>query len=310
MNRYLNPTIDVVFKLLLGSPETKECLIALLTAVLRPASPIADVEVINPEIAKDNIDDKGIVLDLLVMSDDGTAIDLEMQVRKLLGFRRRALYYLARSYSSQLARGQDYLTLRPAVLIAFLCYEETSAQRLHSIFEFQEIHDQRTFSKDLSLHLIELPKLKHLTTKEQEQEAALVRWAQFFAAATDEDLEAAAQGDQMMEKAMDYLEKLSSQADVRLLAERREMAQLMYKMELNLAREAGQAEGKAEGKTEGRAEGFVQGKRDALFRLLERRAINLTDEQRQEIESCTITTLLDRWFDQALTAGSADELDI
>ena len=54
----------------------------------------------------------------------------------------------------------------------------------------------------------------------------------------------------------------------------------------------------------------MQGKRDALFRLLERRAIGLTDEQRQEIESCTITTLLDRWFDQALTAGSADELDI
>ena len=164
------------------------------------------------------------------------------------------------------------------------------------------------------MHLIELPKLKHLTTKEQEQEAALVRWAQFFAAATDEDLEAAAQGDQMMEKAMDYLEKLSSQADVRLLAERREMAQLMYKMELNLVREAGLAEGEARGEVRGEARGeargFVQGKRDALFRLLERRAIGLTDEQRQEIESCTITTLLDRWFDQALTAGSADELDI
>ena len=49
----------------------------------------------------------------------------------------------------------------------------------------------------------------------------------------------------MMEKAMDYLEKLSSQADVRLLAERREMAQLMYKMELNLVREAGETEGEA-----------------------------------------------------------------
>jgi len=30
MCRYLNPTIDVVFTLLLGSPETKDCLIALL----------------------------------------------------------------------------------------------------------------------------------------------------------------------------------------------------------------------------------------------------------------------------------------
>jgi len=48
MSRFLDPTLDIVFTLLLGSPETKDCLIALLTAVLKPASPITDVEVLNP----------------------------------------------------------------------------------------------------------------------------------------------------------------------------------------------------------------------------------------------------------------------
>jgi hypothetical protein len=56
MDRYLDPTLDVVFKLLLGSPETKDCLIALLTAVLKPASPITDVVVLNPGVAKENRD--------------------------------------------------------------------------------------------------------------------------------------------------------------------------------------------------------------------------------------------------------------
>ena len=47
----------------------------------------------------------------------------------------------------------------------------------------------------------------------------MVRRARFFTAATDEELEAAAEGDQIVEKSMDYLEKLSAKADVRLLAD-------------------------------------------------------------------------------------------
>jgi hypothetical protein len=116
--------------------------------------------------------------------------------------------------------------------------------------------------------------------------------------------------DEMMEKTMDYLEKLSAKADVRLLAERREMAQLMYQMELTMARDEGEAEGEAEGLMEGEARGIVQGKRDALFRLLERRRIGLTETQRLEIGTCTDDALLDQWYDQALTAESADDLDL
>ena len=46
--RTLDPKLDVVFKILFASPEAKGSLISLLTAVLRPASPIKDVEVLNP----------------------------------------------------------------------------------------------------------------------------------------------------------------------------------------------------------------------------------------------------------------------
>jgi predicted transposase/invertase (TIGR01784 family) len=300
MNRYLDPTLDVVFKLLLGSPETEDCLIALLTAILKPASPITEVEVLNPGVHKENVDDKGIVLDLLVRLDDGTVTDLEMQVRKHPGFRQRALYYLARAYTSQLVRGQDYTRLRPAVLIAFLCYEETAALRLHSVYEFREIHNQQPFSQDLSLHLIELPKLDRMTPGEAAAETELVRWAKFLTAATDEEREAAAQGDEMMEKTMDYLEKLSAKADVRLLAERREMAHLMYQMELTLARD--------EGKAEGEAKGIVQGKRDVLLMLLGREGYTLTDGHRRLVTSCDDPARLDEWLRRAIAGERPEEI--
>lgn len=131
-------------------------------------------------------------------------------------------------------------------------------------------------------------------------EARLLPWVEFFTAETDEQFEAAAQGDQMVEKAMEHLEKLSAKADVRLLAERREMALLMYRMEQEEARLAGEAKGRAEGKIEER--------RTLLLKLLQSRGIGLTEDQRTQIGTCNDAARLEQWFDQALTATNAEEM--
>ena len=61
----LSPTLDIIFKLLFEARESREALISLLTAVLRPARPIVEVRVLNPGIRGDRVDDKFIVLDIL-----------------------------------------------------------------------------------------------------------------------------------------------------------------------------------------------------------------------------------------------------
>ncbi|MBI2378379.1 MAG: Rpn family recombination-promoting nuclease/putative transposase, partial [Deltaproteobacteria bacterium] len=99
MNALLDPTLDVVFKLLLTSaPESNEVLIALLTAILKPKVPIDVVDVLNPEVPKQAVSDKGIALDLRMRLVDGTQIDLEMQTYRQPAFRKRALYYWARMF--------------------------------------------------------------------------------------------------------------------------------------------------------------------------------------------------------------------
>jgi len=114
MRTRLDPTLDIVFKMLFGSQAGREALIDLLTAVLRPPRPITDVRVLNPEVGREQVGDKGIVLDLLVELSDGTRIDVEMQVARRAGLRRRAIYYWSRLYSGQLERGQPYTALRPS----------------------------------------------------------------------------------------------------------------------------------------------------------------------------------------------------
>lgn len=57
-----------------------------------------------------------------------------------------------------------------------------------------------------------------------------------------------------------------------------------------------------------RDEGRAQGEAKALLRLLERRAVNVPEEAQERIRACTDIDQLDRWFDRAVTAESAEEL--
>ncbi|HEY5959862.1 MAG TPA: PD-(D/E)XK nuclease family transposase [Polyangiaceae bacterium] len=75
--KYLDSTLDIVFKLLLLS--SPELLRDMIEAVINPSTPIESVEALNPEIPKNFPSNKGIVLDLRLRLRNGHQIDLEMQ---------------------------------------------------------------------------------------------------------------------------------------------------------------------------------------------------------------------------------------
>ena len=196
--------------------------------------------------------------------------------------------YWARLFGSQIERGGNYRSLRPAVIVVFLDYEELEGDRLHSTFQVIEKTDHVLFSEMLELHLIELPKLGQMEPKELEQSAALVKWARFLAAETDDDLAAAAEGDESMEKAKSYLDMLSAKPDVRKLAEIRELAYRTYQIEINAAKDEGHAEGKVA----------------LLTKLVEQRFGKLTSDQLAQLEALDPDSISDRLF----TAESLAEL--
>ena len=59
---------------------------------------------------------------------------------------------------------------------------------------------------------------------------------------------------------------------------------------------------------QGIAEGEAKGKAEAVLKLLDARHLVLSAEQRQRVTSCTDALQLDRWFDRAITAGTAAEV--
>jgi predicted transposase/invertase (TIGR01784 family) len=295
----LDPTLDIVFKLLFGGPKSQGILISLLTAVLQPTSPITQVTILNPEVSKHNVGDKGIELDLLVHLEDGTQANIEMQARSKTAFRNRAMYYWARTYANQLHKGDLYLKLKPVVIIIFTGYRELANNRLHSIFHVLEIHDHIRFQDAFALHLVELPRIDDPDAV-AEAVPAVRRWARFLGAHTDEERSEVAKEDPMVNEAQTMLQELSSDEAVRRLAEEREIALKFWEMELQLTREKEREQGREEGREEGRAETILQ--------VLSARGIELTTEDRTRLLACRERSVLDKLVLRALTLESGEDL--
>jgi predicted transposase YdaD len=73
-------------------------------------------------------------------------------------------------------------------------------------------------------------------------------------------------------------------------------------------RAEGEAQGKAEGEAKGKAEGEAKGKADAVLKILMRRGLTPSADQRRRIVACTDLSTLERWLERSLSASSVDEL--
>ena len=297
MTKTLDPKLDVVFRALFTGPEHPTLLSSLLTAVLRPASPILGVELLDPAISGEMVDDKNIVLDVLVRLEDGHFINVEMHIAIRPGHRRRSLVYWSRAYTSQLSRGQTYDEICPVVGVHFVVSPLLLGDRFHSIFRLLEVTDHEPYSDAIELHVVELSKLPDLGEASTDP---LVRWGQFLMAETDEDRSRSVRGDAAMEKAEAELGRLSRDPAVRELAERRELGRKLNQIELAMARK--------EARREGREEGALRNARNILLKVLSARGLEPSHEAILAIERCRDVDVLERWHLRVVSATSIEDV--
>jgi predicted transposase/invertase (TIGR01784 family) len=288
MAETLNPRLDVVFKLLMADPSNRELLLSLLNAVLQPARPIVSAEVVNPEIQKDSVDDRGLVLDILSVHEDGTRSDVEMQIDNRGATEKRALYHWARVYRDGVGRGDDFSELHACRVVFILAFRLLPGTRLHCTFRVQEVHDGTLFSNDLEIHTLELPKLADATEPEPQEKAAY-DWARFLAAETDEERQKVAMQNRDIDKANQALGRLSEDPKARALARWREDQLRLYRVELTTAERRGRLEGEAS-----ILHGQLEEKFGPLSEQLNERLRGATEEQ------------LTRWAKRILIADSLE----
>ncbi|MCC3405864.1 MAG: PD-(D/E)XK nuclease family transposase [Microcoleus sp. PH2017_10_PVI_O_A] len=177
---FINPKTDYAFKKIFGSSDNKGILISFLNAMIYDGNPtIEDLEIINPNLPPKITGLKDTYLDVKARLTDGTIVIIEMQVLNVEFFGKRVLYNAAKTYVSQLQKGQGYGMLKPVIALTLTDFEMfANSDRLISRFVYkEETTNLRYTDNNMELVFVELPKF----TKELSQLETLVdKWIYFM----------------------------------------------------------------------------------------------------------------------------------
>ena len=239
----LKPTNDYVFKRIFGQKKNSDILKDLLQAIL-PNWNIKNVEPRQEvQLETDFITDKVCRLDILATLDDGTKVDIEMQMRNYNDIEARSLFYTTREYHQSLENGQDYIEIPKSIGIWISNFNVFSDEGpFHEIVRLRRDYENQIFTDKIEMHYLQLPKFKQKCKRISNK---LEEWLTFISFENMEELKMIE--NEKVKKAEEELEYLSGDEAERRIAYLRETAEIDRKFAMTAARKQGREEGKAEG---------------------------------------------------------------
>jgi len=181
-------TDDYIFKRVFAYKGNESVLKDFLEALLKIE--IKGIKITNPEIIPYEKGEKRGLLDIKAEINDGTMLDVEMQMKNERNTEERATEYMGKMISEQLQFGEDYQNLKKSIVIFITNYNFLKRNSYHSIgrMKFDKtIEDEyvnlgydkedEVASKYIEVHYIELPKFKK---KELSKFTKLDQWMCIF----------------------------------------------------------------------------------------------------------------------------------
>ena len=245
---------DFIFKKVFAQDENNSELIDLLEAILDIK--IKKVEVKNPELPKNAMDEKASILDIKAYVNDDTIIDIELQVKNEYNITERSILYLSKLVAGQMEVGEDYIKLKKSVSIIILLFNYLETNTYHNIahMKFEKTKEEKYVEMGykeeqeiaipkLEMHFIELPKF---VKKNGGTKTKLEQWLWLISGREDK-IKMAEKGNVQLKKASEKLDKMNLTESERELYEAREMGLFLQKIGLANAEEHGYQEGQKAG---------------------------------------------------------------
>jgi predicted transposase/invertase (TIGR01784 family) len=177
MKHPIDPKIDCVFKVLLGTDRNRRLLIHFLNAILAGefTAPIIEVEILNPYNEREFLNDKLSIVDVKARDRTGRLYQIEIQLLNVPDLPARILYGWTDLYSAQLQDGESYDQLKPTFSIWLL--GQTLRPRITGAVHRFRLRDEQGQSlvDHGGIWLLELSKCR-IEAVENEQD----RWLKFF----------------------------------------------------------------------------------------------------------------------------------
>lgn len=288
---------DILFKIVYGSKSGEPLLSHLLNALLelKGDDEIVDLELLNPILEKDFIDEKGPVLDVKARDRKQRQFNVEVQLRAGIGdFAARSIFYGAKFFSEQIRRGDSYLELARTICISILDFDLLEdSKKVHSRFCLFEPEQHFALSDVFELHYVELRKFRK--SKPQSLRTRFERWLYFLKFADlygskTVDLPESLVQEEGIQMSLERMRRAYARDEVRELIEAREKAERDEISRMRTAEARGLKKGTERGLKQGLEQGLERGRREVALGLLRQGVAmeiieNATGLSRKQIEA-------------------------
>ncbi len=259
----ITPRNDAMFKMIFTDPQHERLLIHFLNCAIEAKDPIKKVKILNSELKKRHVEQKGSRLDIKAETETGELIDVEMQIGVDLHMVGRTLFYWSQMFAGQLVVGESYGKLRRTISINILNFklfkqDERYWRKCH-------ITDDQTHERItdlLEIQFVELDKMRKF-----DKESPITFWIEFFKNPYSEICKELYKFVPELKEAKEVFEKAKADPKKRRLLEEREDAARNYASDISSAHNEGREEGRKEGREEERAKAMDE-KRKSVLRFL------------------------------------------
>ena len=267
----ISPKMDFAFRELMEDDEVRRYFIC--DALNMSVEQVKETRLGNSFLRRRRQKMKQGILDVKVLLQDGTRINLEMQLRRQKFWEKRSLYYLAKMYADILLVGEHFERLRRCVGISILDFNLTEDGRYHSVYRMRD-EMGKDYSDLLELHIIELRKT--LTGNSRMDD-----WIRLFNAETEEDLHMIKTKNAGVQRAKYVIQEMSLTEAMRDAFEAYRKRKLDRKSEDAYVYD----QGKEAGEQIGMERGIEQGKQEVLLDLVQKGKLDVETAA----ETCGIT---------------------
>ena len=207
-----NMTNDYMFRALFQ--KNNRALKGLLSSLLHmQPDEILSVEITNPIVIGEAIQDKEFRLDIKAMLNGYQQINLEMQVVNRHDWPERSIGYLSRMYNN-LQKGDQYIDTKPAIHVGILNFSPFEEQPIfYSRNLLMDVVQHRIYSSKFAVNVLDLSHIELATQEDKNWD--LDFWARLFKAKTWEEMKMIAKDNEYFTEASNTLCDLYADFNVR-----------------------------------------------------------------------------------------------
>ena len=146
-----------------------------------PVEEIRSSRLLNTFLWKRYRGQKQGILDVLIELNNNIKINIEIQVKASADWDKRQLFYLAKIFTAEANKGEDYSRLRRCVAISILDFNLSDGPEYHTVYLFRD-KNGIPYSDMMEIHTLEL-------RKDLVGQNRMNDWIRLFNAESEEDLD-------------------------------------------------------------------------------------------------------------------------